>query len=534
MNKSIKRTMGLVLALFVAVSMCVDISGVFAEGEKTPLLINVDISKAPGKGHSTPGAPGQMGEAFDEMWKNLPITVTDSSGENYSVTNEFYDTKGEVSERSMYRLGGLYKEGEELTITIDTSSLPDGHHISYSPFDKEDEPYIIEGGYNKFKIKYTYNSINPNIMEIKIPIGSMSVKFDLQGGNISGNKDAITKTVKKDNTVDFPDNPTKENLNFGGWYTKRPETYNGKPLKSAGKMYFWSKEKKFSDYNRDWVLFNDPKEDPLFDGIFLLKALWKAEVKFNSNGGSPVDDAMVNEGEKVSEPEAPVKKYAEFLGWTTADGEDYDFSQSVTGNMVLTAKWNDYTMPKGKDIKINVGDKFKPEDGISNKDKLPKGTIIETKDNVDTNVPGVYNVTLQVKYPNGDVKEVSVKVTVKQDTNDEKYYNITFDANGGKWIDNKTKKIVQAKKNDNISIMEAPTKEGYKFLYWKGSKYQPGQKYKVIEDHTFTAVWEPNKPAKVRKIPQTGDSSEIMLYAGLTALMGLSTLLIMRKRKVNN
>jgi len=35
MNKSIKRTMGLVLALFVAVSMCVDITGVFADETNT-------------------------------------------------------------------------------------------------------------------------------------------------------------------------------------------------------------------------------------------------------------------------------------------------------------------------------------------------------------------------------------------------------------------------------------------------------------------------------------------------------------------
>ena len=468
MNKSIKRTMGLVLALFVAVSMCVDITGVFAEDEKTPLLINVDISKAPGKGHSTPGAPGQMGEAFDEMWKNLPITVTDSSGKTYSVTNEFYDTKSAVSERSMYRLGGLYKEGEELTITIDTSSLPDGHHISYSPFDKEDEPYIIEGGYNKFKIKYTYNSINPNIMEIKIPIGAMSVKFDLQGGNISGKTDDITNVVKKDNTVDFPDDPKKENLNFGGLYTKRPETYNGKPLKSAGKMYFWNKEKKFSDYNRDWVLFNDPKEDPLFDGIFLLKALWNARVEFDSNGGSTVDSAVVQEGEKVSEPDAPIKKYAEFLGWTTEDGNDYDFSKLVTKNMVLKAKWNDYTMPEGKDIEINVGDKFNPEDGIINKDKLPKGTTIETKDIVDTNKSGIYDVTLLVKYPNGDVKEIAIKVTVKQKDKEKEYVN------------------------------------------------------------------KPTKSNVITKAPKTGDNLDMMMYAGLVALMGLSTLLIMRKRKVNN
>ena len=41
-----------------------------------------------------------------------------------------------------------------------------------------------------------------------------------------------------------------------------------------------------------------------------------------------------------------------------------------------------------------------------------------------------------------------------------------------------------------ISIHEAPTREGYVFDYWKGSEYQPGDKYTVVEDHVFTAQWK--------------------------------------------
>lgn len=420
MNKIVKRTIGFILAFVVCVcmlslSMCAYMTEAFAEGQKTPLLIEPDFADRPGGGHSRPGGTGQMGEGFDEMWKALSITVTDSKGNVYNVPNEFYNNEGVKSEKHINRLGGLYEEGEELTITVDTSGLPEGYHISYSPFNKEAHKWVIEGGYYKFKIKYTHNS--NDIMYIRIPMGAMSVKFDLQGGNVLGNTDAIINKVKKDNTVDFPSKPIKKDLNFGGWYTKMPETYQGKPLENPGKMYLWNEEDRFSDYNRDWKLFNDPIDDPLYDGIFLLRALWNAEVEFDSNGGSPVEKAVVKEGEKLIKPEAPVKKYAEFLGWTTEDGKDYDFSKPVTKNMVLKAKWNNYTMPKGKDIEINVGDKFRPEDGIKNKDKLPKGTTIETKDIVDTSKSGVYDVTLLVKYPNGDIKEVAIKVTVKGKNN---------------------------------------------------------------------------------------------------------------------
>lgn len=420
MNKAIKRTIGFVLAFVVCVSMlslsmCAYMTEAFAEGQKTPLLIDPDFADTPGSGHAHPSATGQLGEEFDKMWKALSITVTDSKGNVYDVPHEFCNDEGVKSEKDINRLGGLYEEGEELTITVDTSGLPEGYHISYSPVTKSEQKYFIKGGYYKFKIKYTHNSKDK--MKITIPMGAMSVKFDLQGGNVLGNTDAIINKVKKDNSVDFPSKPMKKDLNFGGWYTKMPEAYQGNPLPEPGKMYLWNEEDRFSDYNRDWKLFNDPNDDPLYDGIFLLRALWNAEVEFDSNGGSPVYKAVVKEGEKVLEPEAPVKKYAEFLGWTTEDGKDYDFSKPVTKNMALKAKWNNYTMPKGKDIEINVGDKFKPEDGIKNKDKLPKGTTIETKDIVDTSKSGAYDVTLLVKYPNGDIKEVAIKVTVKGKNN---------------------------------------------------------------------------------------------------------------------
>ena len=47
-----------------------------------------------------------------------------------------------------------------------------------------------------------------------------------------------------------------------------------------------------------------------------------------------------------------------------------------------------------------------------------------------------------------------------------------------------------------ITIHDAPTREGYTFLYWKGSEYQPGDTYKVTEDHIFEAQWKKNESDK--------------------------------------
>ena len=75
---------------------------------------------------------------------------------------------------------------------------------------------------------------------------------------------------------------------------------------------------------------------------------------------------------------------------------------------------------------------------------------------------------------------------------------ITYDLNGGEY-DGSTDDIVEKYVyGSKIKIHEAPTREGYKFLYWKGSEYQPGDDYTVTEDHTFTAQWE--KTEDVKKI----------------------------------
>lgn len=66
---------------------------------------------------------------------------------------------------------------------------------------------------------------------------------------------------------------------------------------------------------------------------------------------------------------------------------------------------------------------------------------------------------------------------------------ITYDANGGKFTDDESIKQELHKENDTITILEAPMREGYQFLYWKGSKYNPGDSYIVKDNHAFVAQW---------------------------------------------
>ena len=83
----------------------------------------------------------------------------------------------------------------------------------------------------------------------------------------------------------------------------------------------------------------------------------------------------------------------------------------------------------------------------------------------------------------------------------KKQIKIFFNPNGGNWNGDTSIQEIGCYEGDVITIIDAPLRIGYKFLYWKGSAYQPGDSYTAEEDgHTFVAQWE--------KAPEPGTSTE--------------------------
>lgn len=164
---------------------------------------------------------------------------------------------------------------------------------------------------------------------------------------------------------------------------------------------------------------------------------------------------------------------------------------------------------------------------------------------------------------NGTSYAAGQEVTLEADTTlyaqwKEAEVVITYDPNGGAWGNDANKKEVVVTKGTEIEIIEAPTFEGHTFLYWKGSEFQPGDKYTANADHTFTAVWKENKSdsnetpgtshssttgdkpsssvqkTPASKLPPTGDNASYLAIASaLVAGAGLAaaSALMLRRRK---
>lgn len=336
--------------------------------EKHPLHISFNYTAEMGKGHTTPGALGQLSPAMEAMWKNLPITVIDAQGNKLEVKKEL----SSHCERTV----GNFANGEKVTIIVDDSQIPDGYHLSWESDYTYPKPVK-----NYAQFQAVVDSSTP----IRISLSQMKVKFDLQGGTINGNTKAPVNTVKKDNTVDFPTDPTKANLVFGGWFTELPDTESYRKSGRVGMRYYWGPQSPFSDYSRDWMSWNDAKLDPLYDGIFLLRAQWNAQATFNANGGAFSDaktekDLSVRQNGTITLLDAPSRTDFQFLHWQDAAGVVHKPGDTLALklNTVFTAQW--------KQIRSTVTFK-NSDDAELARVKVETGKAIDTDGLKDQSMP---------------------------------------------------------------------------------------------------------------------------------------------------
>lgn len=497
-NKIIKKVISLVVAFVATIGLFAGAVTAQAAGDnnanKHPLHISMNYVGELGKGHKTPGALGQLSSEMENMWKNLPITVIDSQGKELEVKKEL---NGHCE-----RTVGNFANGEKVTIKVDTSKLPENYNLSW----ESDYTYP-----KPIKNYAEFQAVVDSSMPLRISLDQMKVKFNLQGGNIGGKTNEIVNTVKKDNTVDFPANPTKENLVFGGWYTELPNTESYKKLRLVGKRYYWNNKSLFSDYSCDWRSYNDTKVDPLYDGVFLLRAEWDARVSFDANGGTFRNgkheiSGAIRQGNSMKMLAAPTREDYQFLNWVDAAGHTYNPGTEYTfnANAAFKAQWKQIRSTvtfkdgdKTQTVKVETG-KAIDTDALTN-ESMPKNPTKAgyTFKEWNTKEDGKGDAFTGASIVNSDmtVYAIYTKDLTPSPTPYPLYNTVTFkdgdstvatvNAEPGKAIDTDDLKDQSMPKN--------PTKDGYTFKEWNTKADGTGVKFTgktvVNSDMTVYAIY---------------------------------------------
>ena len=163
------------------------------------------------------------------------------------------------------------------------------------------------------------------------------------------------------------------------------------------------------------------------------------DVKTELNGKPAAKTGIVNIGDmpdgttytwKGGAPDT--SKRGEFPATVVVKYSD-NSTDEVPVNVIVEATDAAVYDPQPKPITVKSFDTPKPETGILNPGKLPKGTTFTWKEAPNTSKPGKVNGVVTVKYPDGSTDDVSVPVTVTPiaDEYDPKPKPLTVD-NGGK------------------------------------------------------------------------------------------------------
>ncbi len=111
-------------------------------------------------------------------------------------------------------------------------------------------------------------------------------------------------------------------------------------------------------------------------------------VNFNTNGGSVVESQLIEENMSATEPEMPLKEYADFIGWYLGDVL-YDFNTPITENIILIAKWQEYETLVSPSATIVSGSEVEKGTKISLTCAATGAKIYYTLDNTDPTIESI-------------------------------------------------------------------------------------------------------------------------------------------------
>lgn len=251
--------------------------------------------------------------------------------------------------------------------------------------------------------------------------------------------------------------------------------------------------------------------------IFVLTNKPTYNIKFDTNGGNLIEEQLVKKGDKVIQPHDPIKDGYAFAEWTY-EGTTYDFSQEVTSNLTLVAKWIKietntekiivkFNTDGGSTISNQILEKgdfvIKPADPTKKGYKFA-GWLLNEKP-YDFKTPVDEKIELKAKWekveeetkkPNNSSNNNTTTNNNKPATTPtKKTYKLTYDANGGS-VSPASKTLNEG---DKYGSLPTPNRSGYSFEGWytsvsDGKKVD--EKTIINGNVTIYAHWNKNKTYK--------------------------------------
>lgn len=271
---------------------------------------------------------------------------------------------------------------------------------------------------------------------------SYTVKFNSDGGTKVKNQ-----TVLVGAKAEEPKDVIKEGYIFDGWYLKND------------KYDFDTLVEKSITLTAKWI------DDP---------SVIKYTLKFDSDGGSKVNEQIVIENKKAVEPSRPTKDGYVFDGWYLKD-EKYDFSKKVINDITLKAHWREL-------IKYNVT--FDSDGG-----NYVYGQVVNENDKVvQPSDPVKNNFVFYGWYLNNDKydfnKPVINDITLTAHWMEDKKYTVKFDSAGGSSVSSQT-----IYENGKVTRPSNPTKSGFTFDGWYLNNVEYNFNSVVTSNMTLVAHW---------------------------------------------
>ena len=346
----------------------------------------------------------------------------------------------------------------------------------------EEEEYEIDPDYseNATNADITYESSNPEVATVDdfgnikaISEGKATIKvYSFFNPKLVK---TINVTVTNSNIVSFVTNCDEQISD----YVLDETSILQLPLleKEGYTLKAWFSDPDFIDK------IGTPGESVEIDESMVLYAKWvkkKYTIKFNSDGGTPVDEITAKYESAIAEPESPTKEGYVFSGWYEDKGltKPYAFSTMPSRDLVLHAKWmkEEYIV----NFDSNGGTQVEPiksyyQDNIEEPEIPTKEGYAFEGWYTDSNLTNKYDFNSKI------LSNITLYAKWAKDK-----YTISFNSNGGTAV-----KSITNYYEEEVIEPSIPTKVGHTFTGWYKDE-------ELTQLYTFSTI----------------PSQNIILYAG--------------------